>query len=85
MTEAVWPTTLPMRDSLELWVRLNIALKRTNTSQATTHPPTAESGALAQTLLVAGIRVRIRPNAPNAVTNDASTVGLKNEMPGIPV
>ena len=48
-----------------------MALNITNTSHAITPPPTADKGALAQTLLVGGICVKMRPNAPNAVTNEA--------------
>ena len=41
-------------------------------------------GALIQTLLVAAIWQKIKPNAPKAVIKLASTVGLKKEIPGTP-
>ena len=85
MMEAVCPTNEATRDSLELWVFLNMALNIQNTPEATTPPPTMESGALAQTLAVVSILLKMRPNAPKAVTKLASTVGLKNESPGTPL
>jgi hypothetical protein len=48
-------------------------------------PANAEMGALTQTLFVACKRVRISPQAPNAVTKHDRTVGLKKDIPGIPV
>jgi hypothetical protein len=50
-----------------------------------TTPAIAEMGALIQTFFVASTRLRIKPQAPNAVTKQESTVGLKNEMPGTPL
>src|SRR5277367_6406617 len=81
---AVWPINCATRDSLELSVFLNIALNSHNTSNATASAPKKEIGALIQTLLVASILEKIKPIAPNAVTKLASTVGLKNEIPGTP-
>jgi len=50
---------------------------------ATKNAQNIESGALMTVLLVAGNWVKISPKPPNAVTNDAMTVGLKMEMPGM--
>src|SRR5215469_1155790 len=84
MMAAVWPTSLDTRDSLELSVLLNIKLKNHRKTSAMINPDTREMGALIQTLLVALICERIKPTAPKVVTKLASTVGLKNEMPGSP-
>ena len=83
--DAVCPIKSPTRDSLELWVCLNMALKSKNATPAMAAPATAEIGALIQIFLVASIRLRINPHAPNAVTKQARTVGLKNEIPGTPL
>ena len=83
--EAVCPMSDATRDSLELWVCLNMKLNSENATNAMISPATADAGALIQTGRVASIRVRMMPQAPKAVTNDASTVGLKNEIPGRPL
>lgn len=83
--EAVIPTSVQTRDSLELWVFSNIALKNQNTSAAMTAPLTEAAGALIHMLLVAGILEKIIPKAPKAVTKEAKTVGLKKEIPGMPL
>src|ERR1700733_6177208 len=84
MMAAVWPINVRTRDSLEPCVLLNIRLKSHRTASATANPEMGEVGALIQTLGVASTLVRIKPTAPNVVTKLASTVGLKNEMPGSP-
>jgi len=83
--EADCPMSEATRDSLELCVCLNIQLKSRKATDAMLNPATAEIGALTQTFFVASIRLRIKPQAPNAVTKQASTVGLKNERPGTPL
>src|SRR5580658_808404 len=84
MIAAVCPTSDATCDSLEPCVLLNIVLNSHKTASATMNPDAREIGALIQTLCVASILVRIKPTAPNVVTKLASTVGLKNEMPGSP-
>jgi len=85
VNRAIMPTTVDSRDSLELWVFSNTLLKNQRVTRAMPAPHPTDSGALSQTLCVAGMRVKTRPNAPNAVTNDASTVGLKKEIVAKPV
>jgi hypothetical protein len=83
--DAAWPTSELTWDSLELSVFRNIVLNSQNTSSAMVPPAKAEIGALIQWLLVTGMLCKINPHAPNAVTNEAITVGLKNEIPGTPL
>jgi hypothetical protein len=83
--EAVIPTSVATRDSLELCVLRNIELKSQSTAAATSPPPASDSGALAQGLEVNPIRLKINPNAPNAVMKLAITVGLKKDIPGTPL
>src|SRR5262249_30400027 len=81
---AVRPINVATRDSLELSVLLNMKLKNHRKTSAMINPETSEMGALIQTLRVNSMCERIKPTAPKVVTKLASTVGLKNEMPGSP-
>jgi len=83
--DAVCPIREATRDSLELWVLLNIQLKTIKARNAIAAPAQAEMGALIQTLRVTSIWLRMSPHAPKAVIKDPSTVGLKKEMPGTPL
>src|SRR5262245_2547070 len=83
--EAVTPTKVATRDSLELWVLLKSALKIRKVTHARNTPIIEAMGALIQMLRVASMFDRIKPVAPNAVMKHANTVGLKKEMPGTPL
>ena len=83
--EAICPTSVATCASLELCVLSNTVLKSQKTAAAIANPPIADSGPLAQTELVAGILEKIIPKAPNAVINDAITVGLKNDISVMPL
>ena len=83
MIEAVIPARVLTRDSLELSVCRNIHLNRKKVMAAITTPAMEEIGALTQT--GEPIFVKMMPQAPKAVTNEESTVGLKNEIPGTPL
>ena len=85
ITVAWMPTSVEMRDSLELCVLLKILLNIKKTAAAMRSPQKAESGALIHGLRVASILVKINPKPPNAVMKDASVVGLNGAMPGMPV
>ena len=83
--EAAWPPRLATCDSLELWVLLNTALKTHRTKNARQKPPPMDSGALTQMLEVGLKPLKTIPKPPKAVIKQASTKGLKNEMPGTPL
>jgi hypothetical protein len=59
-------------------------LKSQSTVPAINNPPKRDKGVLTQTLLVAGMREKIRPNPPKAVMNEQIVVGLNGEIPGMP-